>query len=98
ARHQGGAPEPSLPGRAGLVLQPGGEERHHRGLVHGRGAGGGRALILGARPVLARFAGCAPPMPPDPAPVAAKPRPASLARAAPLAYGRTRGKTFSLSG
>src|SRR5206468_4789661 len=33
--------------------------------------------LLGARAVLARYARCAPPMPPDPAPRAAKPRPAS---------------------
>ena len=40
---------------------------------------------LGARPVLARFARCAPPMPPDPPPGSAKPRPASCSVAASLA-------------
>src|SRR5262249_53745050 len=47
ARHPGRPPEPPLPGRAGLVLQPGREERRHRGLVHGRRAGERGALSPG---------------------------------------------------
>src|SRR2546430_17468066 len=40
--------------------------------------------LPGARAVLARFARCAPPMPPDPAPHAAKPRAASRPGAAAM--------------
>jgi Protein of unknown function (DUF1329) len=49
ARDQGVAAEPAVPGRAGVVLPPGREGRDDRRLVHGRCAGGGRAVIGGRR-------------------------------------------------
>src|SRR5438477_502894 len=49
ARDQGVAPEPALPGRAGLVLQPGREGGRHRGLVQRVRAGERGALIADPR-------------------------------------------------
>src|SRR5215831_16874368 len=50
ARDEGVTAEPALPGRAGVVLQPGLEGGRHRRLVHGRGARERGALSDGAHP------------------------------------------------
>src|SRR5207248_2255471 len=48
ACHQGVAAEPALPGRAGLVLQPGREGGDQRRVLHGGGAGERGALSVAA--------------------------------------------------